>query len=82
LGVALGATVLHIATELSGGGSPGPAAFLPTLLFVGAIPILAIYFFAQLPPNAGEEMSGHRRKIVTEAMDNLGEPAQAAGQGR
>ena len=46
------------------------------------IPILAIYFFAQLSPNAGDEMSGHRRKIVTDAMDNLGEPAQAAGQGR
>jgi EmrB/QacA subfamily drug resistance transporter len=82
LGVAVGATVLHIATELSGGVSPGPAAFLPTLLFVGVIPITAIYFFAQLSPSAGEEMSGHRRKAVAEAMDNLGEPAQAAGQGR
>jgi MFS family permease len=82
LGVAVGATVLHIATELSGGVSPGPAAFLPTLLFVGMIPILAIYFFAQLSPSAGDEMSGHHRKIVADAMDNLGEPAQAAGQGR
>jgi EmrB/QacA subfamily drug resistance transporter len=82
LGVAVGATVLHIATELGGGGTPTKAAFLPTLLFVGVIPILAIYFFAQLSPGAGEEMSGHRRKVVTEAMDNLGEPAQAAGQSR
>jgi hypothetical protein len=82
IGVAVGATALHFATELSGGVSPGPAAFLPTLLFVGLIPILAIYFFAQLSPSAGDEVSGHRRKIVTDAMDNLGEPAQAAGQGR
>jgi EmrB/QacA subfamily drug resistance transporter len=82
LGVAVGATALHIATVLSGGASPGPAAFMPTLLFVGMIPILAIYFFAQLPPNAGEEMSGHRLRSVAEAMDNLGEPAQAVGQGR
>jgi EmrB/QacA subfamily drug resistance transporter len=82
LGVAVGATVLHIATGLSGGTSPGPAAFMPTLLFVGVIPILAIYFFAQLPPNAGEEMSGHRRNSVTEAIDNLGEPAQAVRQSR
>jgi EmrB/QacA subfamily drug resistance transporter len=82
LGVAVGATALHIATELSGGGTPTRAAFLPTLLFVGMIPAFAIYFFAQLSPRAGEEMSGHRRHAVDEAVDNLGEPAQAIGRGR
>jgi len=82
LGVAVGATALHIATEFSGGGTPTHAAFMPTLLFVGMIPISAIYFFAQLSPHAGEEMSGHRREMVDEAVENLGEPAQAVRQRR
>jgi MFS family permease len=77
LGVAVGATVLHLATELSGEASPGQAAFAPTLLIVGAIPIFAIYYFARLSPMAGAEMSGHRAKAVDEAIDNLGEPAHA-----
>jgi EmrB/QacA subfamily drug resistance transporter len=82
LGVAVGATALYIATELSGKTSPGTAAFMPTLLFIGMVPILAIYFFAQLSPSAGDEMSGHRRKVVTDSVENLGEPAQAAAQRR
>ncbi len=77
LGVAVGATVLHVATVLSGAASPTPAAFLPTLLIVGMIPMLAIFVFAQLSPTAGDEMSGHRRRVVTEAVENLGEPAHA-----
>jgi EmrB/QacA subfamily drug resistance transporter len=82
LGVAVGATALHIATEISGKASPGTAAFMPTLLFVGLVPIMAIYFFAQLSPNAGDEMSGHRRKVVDEAVENLAEPAQVTARRR
>jgi hypothetical protein len=82
LGVATGATALHFATGLSGGNTPTQAAFMPTLLFVGVIPVFAVYFFAQLSPRAGEEVSGHRRKVVQEAVENLGEPAQAVGQRR
>ena len=74
LGVAVGATVLHLATELSGKTSPDAAAFAPTLIIVGAIPMLAIFYFAKLPANAAEEMSGYRRRQVDEAIDNLGEP--------
>jgi EmrB/QacA subfamily drug resistance transporter len=82
LGVAVGATALHLATELSGEKTPGPAAFVPTLLFVGMIPVLAIYFFAQLSPRAGEELSGHHRKVLAEKVENLGDPAQAIGSHR
>jgi EmrB/QacA subfamily drug resistance transporter len=82
LGVAVGATVLHIATELSGGSTPGPASFVPTLLLVGAIPMLAIFFFARLSPSAGAEMSGHRAAAAAEAMDGLGEPAHATSAQR
>jgi len=84
LGVAVGATVLHLATELTGAHAPGPAAFAPTFLIVGLIPILAIFIFAQLAPNAGAEMSGHRRTALDEAVDNLGEtvPAAARSQAR
>ncbi len=77
LGVAVGATVLHIATELSGESTPGAAAFFPTLIIVGLIPLLAIFYFARLAPDAGAEMSGHRSRTVNEAIDNLGEPAHA-----
>jgi MFS family permease len=78
LGVAVGATVLHMSTELTGTPTPGPAAFAPTFLIVGLIPILAIAVFAQLAPNAGEEMSGHHRTAMNEAVDNLGETVPAA----
>jgi EmrB/QacA subfamily drug resistance transporter len=74
LGVAVGATVLHLATELSGKTSPDAAAFVPTLIIVGAIPMLAIFYFAKLPANAGEEMSGYRRARLDEAIDTLGDP--------
>ncbi len=38
----------------------------------------AIFVFMQLSPNAGAEMSGHGRKpTVQDAMDHLGEPAEA-----
>jgi EmrB/QacA subfamily drug resistance transporter len=80
LGVATGATALHVATEFGGGGVPNQAAFMPTLMFVGLIPVFAIYFFAQLSPRAGEEVSGYRRKKVEEAVENLGEPARAIGR--
>ena len=78
LGVAVGATVLHIATELSGASAPTFATFTPALLLVGAVPMAAIFFFARLSPSAGAEMSGHRAEAVAEAMDGLGEPAHAA----
>jgi EmrB/QacA subfamily drug resistance transporter len=82
LGVAVGATVLHIVTELSGASGPTTASFVPTFLIVGAIPVLAIFVFIQLSPNAGAEMSGHgRRQVVQDAIDNLGEPAEAVRQG-
>lgn len=80
LGVAVGATVLHLATEFSGNSTPTAAAFTPTLMIVGAIPMLAIFIFAKLPANAAEEMSGHRRRAVNEAIDNLGESAPVETQ--
>ncbi len=80
IGVAVGATVLHLATEYSGATAPGPGAFMPTFLIVGLIPILAIAIFAQLSPNAGAEMSGHRRTAMDEAVDNLGETVPVASR--
>ena len=77
MGVAVGATILHIVTELSGKTSPDAAAFGPTLVIVGAIPMLAIYYFARLSPTAGAEMSGHRRTETDEAIATLGQPGHA-----
>lgn len=58
LGVAVGATILHLATRMGGTTGPDAASFIPTFLLVGAIPMLSIVIFARLPPGAAEEMTG------------------------
>jgi EmrB/QacA subfamily drug resistance transporter len=58
LGVAVGATILHIATHWAGASAPTAAVFVPTFLLVGAIPLGAILVFARLPPGAAAEMTG------------------------
>ena len=73
LGVAVAATVLHLASVHSGANGPA-AAFVPTFIIVGLIPVLAIVFFAQLRPGAGEEMTG--RPILSEPE----EPVIGAGR--
>jgi EmrB/QacA subfamily drug resistance transporter len=72
LGVAVGATVLEIVTRLSGAAGPETAAFAPTFLIIGLIPIASALIFARLPDQAGEEMSGHRSaaaKVVEPAFE-------------
>ncbi len=66
LGVAVGATILEQMTRLTGSSVPNVAAFGPTFLIVGAIPLAAIPIFARLSPTAGDEVSGHRPVALPE----------------
>jgi EmrB/QacA subfamily drug resistance transporter len=67
LGVAVAALTLHVSSEFAGAGAAPSAAFAPTFLVIGLIPILAIAVFAQLEPGAGGELTG--RPSVSEAGD-------------
>ncbi len=64
LGVACGATILHIVTRLSGGAAPEANAFIPTFAIIALIPVLSVLVFAKLAPAAGSEMSGHRSPVT------------------
>jgi EmrB/QacA subfamily drug resistance transporter len=80
MGVAIGATVLQFVTHLSGATSPDAAAFIPTFLIVGALPLLSIFIFARLPANAGEEMSGHRLQVAETEKDIAQSPHASAAE--
>jgi EmrB/QacA subfamily drug resistance transporter len=60
LGVAVGATLLHFATAISGSAAPSSAAFEATFFVVGMFPMVSILVFARLAPDAGAEMAGRR----------------------
>ena len=58
LGVAVGATALHLAVQWSGGALT-PASFVPAFLTVGLMACVSSLPFWRLPPDAGDEISGH-----------------------
>lgn len=59
LGVAVGATALHLTTQWTGG--PLTATdFVPAFLTVGLMACASSLFFLRLPADAGAEISGHR----------------------
>ncbi len=60
LGVAFGATVLHVVTRMSGADVLTVSDFIPTFVIIGLLPMLSIAVFRRLDPRAGAEMSGHR----------------------
>lgn len=61
MGIAFGSRALRLAAEIH--GSPGrtaPADFQLAFAFVGLVALLSIYDVFALPPDAGQEVSGHR----------------------
>ena len=58
LGVAVGATALHLTTQWSGGALT-PATFVPAFLTVGLMACASSMPFWRLPADAGDEISGH-----------------------
>jgi EmrB/QacA subfamily drug resistance transporter len=71
-GVTIGAALLHLVRLAHGGGALGAGDFWPSFVAVGALSAGAALVFARLSPDAGAEMSGHRRGAG-------GERAAAAG---
>lgn len=62
LGVALAATVLNVAQALRDGASLALADFRAAFVVVGAVGLVASLRFLTLAPDAGDEVSGARRK--------------------
>ncbi|MCG5241976.1 DHA2 family efflux MFS transporter permease subunit [Azospirillum doebereinerae] len=60
LGVAVGATALHLTTQWTGGALTA-TDFVPAFLTVGLMACASSLFFLGLPADAGSEISGHRR---------------------
>jgi len=58
LGVAVGATALHLTVQWSGGVLT-PASFVPAFLTVGLMACASSLPFWRLPADAGDEISGH-----------------------
>ncbi|ANC92381.1 MFS transporter [Azospirillum humicireducens] len=58
LGVAVGATALHLTVQWNGGALT-PASFVPAFLTVGLLACASSLPFWRLPADAGDEISGH-----------------------
>jgi EmrB/QacA subfamily drug resistance transporter len=61
IGVGTGALLLHVTLVLNGHAALAAQDFAPAFLAVAAISLASILFFLQLAPQAGAEVSGHRR---------------------
>ncbi|ALG70445.1 major facilitator transporter [Azospirillum thiophilum] len=72
LGVAVGATALHLTVQWSGTLTPG--SFVPAFLTVGLMACASSVFFWRLPAGAGDEISGH---VTGPAGDRMHKPATA-----
>lgn len=58
LGVAIGAVILEASAAFGGRVTPSAADFSNTLMVMGALSSLAVFRMRQLPPNAGQNLSG------------------------
>ena len=61
LGVAIGAYVLQISGILQGHADVVAADFPPAFIAIALLSAVSLFFHAALPPDAGAEISGHRR---------------------
>jgi EmrB/QacA subfamily drug resistance transporter len=80
LGVAVGATALHLTVQWSGGALT-PASFVPAFLTVGLMACASSLPFWRLPADAGDEISGHiggGRKSALAEGDSRGATVKAA----
>jgi len=78
LGVAVGATTLHLTVQWS--GTLTPASFVPAFLTVGLMACASSLPFWRLPADAGDEISGHigRRGPDNPAGDTRSASVKAA----
>jgi len=69
-GVAVGAMAVEFTLHLRGGTTFTAADFPPAFLAVAAISALSVIFFARLAPDAGAEMSSHKRFAAEPGEEN------------
>ncbi len=62
VGVTLAALVLQFVTTMDHRDTVQAEDFGPTFLFIGLLSALSLLWVRRLPPDAGAELSGHRRK--------------------
>jgi EmrB/QacA subfamily drug resistance transporter len=73
-GVAVGALVVELTLRLKGATAMSAADFPPAFLVIGVLAASAALGFAQLAPNAGEELSG-RKAAQAEVAEHRSESA-------
>jgi hypothetical protein len=64
VGVGVGALVLHLTLVSRGNATLQADDFWPAFVIVGFISLGSIFAFRRLSPEAGAEVSGHRRRGV------------------
>jgi fucose permease len=77
VGVSIGALTLESAMRLRGGTELVPADFTWAFVLVGTMSFLSFLVFLRLPPEAGAEVSGHRRQglVVPDPVIEMREKA-------
>ncbi|MDX6805231.1 DHA2 family efflux MFS transporter permease subunit [Terrihabitans rhizophilus] len=77
VGVSIGALTLESAMRLRGGTELLPADFTWAFVLVGTMSFLSFLVFLRLPPEAGAEVSGHRRQglVVPDPVIEMREKA-------
>jgi EmrB/QacA subfamily drug resistance transporter len=74
IGVGTGALALHLTRVWSQATTLSATDFAPAFIAVGLISISCLFFFINLSPYAGAEVSGHRARAI--ATDRQGTPGE------
>ncbi|MFZ3182113.1 MAG: MFS transporter, partial [Methylocystis silviterrae] len=62
-GVAIGAAALEATRALRGGGALQAADFAPAFIIVALISMFSVASFLPLAPNAGDDLTGRRKRV-------------------
>ncbi len=72
IGVGTGALALHITRLIGQGAALRADDFMPAFITVGLISLSCLFFFINLSPYAGSEVSGHRAPAMASAAGGIG----------
>jgi EmrB/QacA subfamily drug resistance transporter len=72
IGVGTGALALHITRLIGHGAALTAGDFMPAFITVGLISLSCLFFFINLSPYAGSEVSGHRAPAMANAAGGIG----------
>jgi len=72
IGVGTGALALHVTRMVGQGAALTPGDFVPAFVTVGLISLSCLFFFFNLSPDAGSEVSGHRAPVMAGTPGGVG----------